>query len=214
MRYIELDTWPRRTHFEFFNTMHLPHFNLCANVDVTAFYPTVKRCGASFTVAMVYVTARAANAIPQFRQRIREHQIVEHEVVHPSTTILLANDLFTFCPFTYIEDFHAFAAHAAAQIAHIRHNPTLSDEPGQDDQLYMTAIPWITFTGVMHPLHLEPVDSVPRFAWGKYFSEGPRLKMPFSVQAHHGLMDGLHVGRYYATLQDLLDRPECFMKAG
>jgi chloramphenicol O-acetyltransferase type A len=32
--------------------------------------------------------------------------------------------------------------------------------------------------------------------------------MPLAVQAHHALMDGLHVGRYYTVVQELLDRPE------
>jgi chloramphenicol O-acetyltransferase type A len=37
--------------------------------------------------------------------------------------------------------------------------------------------------------------------------------MPLSVQGHHGLMDGLHAGRYFARVQELLDRPEEFVEA-
>jgi chloramphenicol O-acetyltransferase type A len=33
------------------------------------------------------------------------------------------------------------------------------------------------------------------------------LKMPLSVQAHHALMDGLHMGRFYAKVQDYLHQP-------
>jgi len=55
---------------------------------------------------------------------------------------------------------------------------------------------------------MDPVDSVPRFAWGKYFEEGQFLKMPLSVQGHHALMDGLHMGRYYAEVQEYLHEPE------
>jgi chloramphenicol O-acetyltransferase type A len=71
----------------------------------------------------------------------------------------------------------------------------------------MTAIPWVSFTSFMHPLDLSPVDSVPRFAWGKFFADGELLKMPLSVQAHHALMDGLHVGRFYEIVQDYLHHP-------
>jgi chloramphenicol O-acetyltransferase type A len=62
----------------------------------------------------------------------------------------------------------------------------------------------------MHPLDMYPVDSVPRFAWGKFYEDGQLLKMPLSVQGHHALMDGLHVGRFYAEVQDYLDHP-CFV---
>ncbi len=39
MRYINLETWPRREHFGFFSTWDYPHFSMCANVDLTTFYP-------------------------------------------------------------------------------------------------------------------------------------------------------------------------------
>ena len=207
MRQIDIQTWPRREHFKVFNTFDYPHFSLCANVDLTAFYPYVKQRGISFTVAVVYVLARAANAIPEFRYRIRAGEVVEHEIVHPSGTILTDDDLFSFCTFDYIEDFSEFAAKAAERIAHVKENLTLEDGPGQDDLLYMSAIPWVSFTSFMHPLHLHPADSVPRFAWGKFFEEGDSLKMPLSVQGHHALMDGIHMGRFYAKVQDYLDHP-------
>ena len=79
VRYIDMQTWPRRHHFRLFSTFNHPHFNMCVNVDVTAFYPFVKRQGYSLTVAMVYVISRASNAIPEFRHRIRGDQVVEHE---------------------------------------------------------------------------------------------------------------------------------------
>ncbi len=38
--------------------------------------------------------------------------------------------------------------------------------------------------------------------------EGDRWKMPLSVQAHHALMDGLHMARYYALIQEGFDQPD------
>ncbi len=49
------------------------------------------------------------------------------------------------------------------------------------------------------------VDSNPKVTWGKYFKQDDRVLMPFSVQVHHGLMDGLHVGRYFEMLQRYID---------
>ena len=60
----------------------------------------------------------------------------------------------------------------------------------------------------MHPMHLQPADSIPRFAWGKFFEDGKRLKMPLSVQGHHALMDGLHMSKFYAGVQEYLDKPK------
>jgi len=207
MRQIDMQTWPRREHFKVFSAFDHPHAGMCANVDLTTFYPVVKQRGFSFTVALVYVLARAANAIPEFRYRIRVGEVVEHEVVHPATTILTNEDLFSFCQIDYTEDFSLFTARAVERIAYVKEHPTVKDELGQDDRLFMTAIPWVSFTSFMHPLDLSPADSVPRFAWGKFFEDGESMKMPLSVQAHHAVMDGIHMGRYYAKVQDHLHDP-------
>jgi chloramphenicol O-acetyltransferase type A len=208
MRYIDMETWPRRKHFEVFSALDDPFTGLCADVDLTRLYSAVKQSGHTMTVAIVYVLARAANAIPEFRYRIRGAHVVEHEIVHPSPTVLVSEDLFSFCSLDYTEDFSEFAARAEEKIAYVKENPTLEDEPGQDDLLYLSAIPWVSFTSVKHAMHLDPVDSVPRIAWGKFFEEGESMKMPLDVQVHHGLVDGLHMGRFYAEVQDLMDHPD------
>jgi chloramphenicol O-acetyltransferase type A len=207
LRTIDMQNWPRRQHFQFFSSYDHPHFGLCANVDVTAFYPVVKQRGLSFTVATVYVLTRASNAVPEFRYRIRGQEVVEHEVVHPGFTVLVDEDVFSFCVVDYAEDFLEFATSAAARIASVKENPWV-ERVESDDLLYMTAIPWVSFTNILHPMHLEPADSIPRFAWGKFFQDGDLLKMPLAVQGHHALMDGVHMGKYYDTVQSYLHQPE------
>ncbi len=208
MRHIDIETWPRREHFKAFRAFDFPHFNMCANVDLTAFYPFVKQHSISFNLAVVYVLTRAANAVPEFRYRIRGDEVVEHEIVHPSSTIMGKNEVFSFCSMEYRENFPGFIERNSEKIARVRERPRLFEEgQGRDDLLFMTAIPWVSFTSFMHPL-VFPVDSVPRFAWGKLFEDGEYLKMPLSVQAHHALMDGLHMGRYYEMVQEYLQMPE------
>lgn len=208
MHKIDLQTWPRHQHFNLFRGFDHPHFNMCANMDITKFYPHLKRNNLPFTVAVAYLLTKAANVVPEFRYRIRGEEVIEHETVHPSITILVDEDRFSFCTFDYNEDFKTFATNAEAQIAKVKAEPTLEDEPGRDDLLFMSIIPWVSFTSFMHPIHLDPADSIPRFAWGKFFKEGNALKMPLSVQAHHALMDGVHMGRYYAQVQADMERPE------
>ncbi|MBN2044292.1 MAG: chloramphenicol acetyltransferase [Anaerolineales bacterium] len=208
MREIDLETWPRRNHFKLFQTMDYPHFNLSANVDITAFRPYLKKQNVSFTIGVMYLIARVANNIPEFRTRIRGDKVVEHEVVHPSTTILTDDDLFTYCSVRYSPDFAVFTAEANKRIAEVREHPKLDDEDWADTLLFMTSLPWVSFTGMMHPLNMSPLDSVPRFAWGKFFNQGEQLKLPFNVQGHHGMMDGVHIGRFFEQFQQALDKPE------
>lgn len=208
MNQIHLDSWSRREHFDVFRAFDMPHFNICAHVDLTTFHPFVKQNNIPFNLAIVYILARAANAIPEFRYRIRGEEVVEHEVVHPSSTIMGKGDVFSFCTMEYRGTFLDFAARNAEKIALVREYPRLlGEDQGRDDLLFMTAIPWVSFTSFMHPLKL-PADSVPRFAWGKFFEDGKSIKMPLSVQGHHAVMDGLHMGRYFEIVQEYLQQPE------
>jgi len=209
-RTIDLTSWPRRRHFELFRGLAFPYFNLCADVDVAPLVRARQTCQTRipFTAHLVHVLARAANGVPELRQRIRGDAVVEHRVVHPSITILAEDETFGFCFFEYAEDAGPFARTAAAAMERARTAPSIEDEPGRDDYLFMTSIPWVSFTSMMHPVPLDPPDSVPRIAWGRYRNEGGRMPMPLSLHAHHGLVDGLHAGRFFDRVQRRIDDAE------
>lgn len=211
MRKINMQAWPRRQHFEFFNTFDNPHFGMCANIDLTAFYPFIKQLDYSINLGIVYVIARAANAIPEFRYRIREGAVVEHEIIHPATTILSKEGLFNFCTFEYTENFSTFISRAEVMVKKTLDDPALKDQPGRDDLMYTTAIPWVSFTNFKHPMHFHPADSVPRLAWGKFFETGDRMLMPLDVQTHHALMDGFHMGSFFEKVQGCMHDPGSLM---
>jgi chloramphenicol O-acetyltransferase type A len=208
MHRIDVESWARRKQHALYRQFDQPHFNMCANVDLTAFYPALKEREASFTSGVLYVLARAANDIPAFRFRMRGDDVVEHEIVHPSTTILSDDGQFSFCTLAYAASFPTFAADAALAMAAARLQTALSDGLDRDDVLFTTSIPWVSFTSFAHPTHLHPVDSIPRLAWGKRFDDGGRLRMPLSVQGHHAMMDGLHMGQFYERVQAYLSEPE------
>lgn len=208
VRAIDLATWRRRKHFELFQGMAYPYFSLCVEVDVEALVRAVAGKRASFTSHLVYVLTRTANSIPEFRQRIRGDRVVEHRVVHPPITLLSEDDLFSFCLLEYVEKASAFVQAADAAFDRARRHPSIEDEPGRDGCLFMTTIPWISFTSMTHPVPLSPPDSIPRIAWGRYRAQTDRLAMPLSVQAHHALMDGIHVARFFERVQGLINEVE------
>lgn len=207
MRVVDVEDWARRKQYELYRQFDQPHFNMCANVDLTAFHPALKERGIAFTIGVLYVLARTANEIPAFRYRMRGEDVVEHETVHPSTTVLTSEGLFSFCSLEYTASFLAFAPGAARAIALAKQQTELADGLDRDDVLFTTSIPWVSFTSFAHPTHLHPPDSIPRLAWGKRFDDGGRLKMPLSVQGHHAMMDGLHMGQYYERVQTYLSQP-------
>jgi len=206
MKHIAYESIHRQKHFDFFSKMDQPHFSVCANVDITLFKKNLLLYDHPFTPSIVYVIARVANEIPEFRHRIRDGKVVEHDFVHPSFSVLTdIADVFSFCYVDYQVDFNKFIRAAQERMILMKKKPSFEDELGRDDYLFLSAFPWASFTNVNHAMHHSPVDSVPRIVWGKYFKEGDQIKMPLSVQAHHAVVDGIHIGRYFQRFQALLD---------
>jgi chloramphenicol O-acetyltransferase len=207
MRVIEQESWPRRVHFRLFSEMEFPHVGICAQVDITDLWANRTRADASPTIALVYVITKAANRVPELRQRIRGEQVIEHDVVHPLITVLGGDDVFGVTHLTYDPRFATFAAEAANPIAKARKSPSMTDFPHdqegkfeRDDLLSMTLIPRLAFTAFS--LTRRPqVDSIPLIALGKVLKQGDRHRLSFFVNFHHALVDGLHISRFVECIE-------------
>jgi chloramphenicol O-acetyltransferase type A len=207
MKFIDMEAWNRKNHYHFFKNLDYPHFSICANLTITPFYSFIKDNNLSFFKTFIYIAAKTANDIKEFRYRIREDRVVEHEITHPSFTIMTEQEVFNFCTAPYLENLPDFINSTTTKIAQASTTINLVGEPDRDDLIYMTSIPWVSFTSVTHPIHMNPPDSIPQIAWGKYRNENDTIIIPLSVQVHHALADGAHVGQYFTLIQDYLNHP-------
>ncbi|MGB3368843.1 MAG: chloramphenicol acetyltransferase [Acidaminobacteraceae bacterium] len=212
MKEINIENWNRKKHYEFFKNLDYPHFNVCANIDITEFLKYTKSNGEPFFISTLFLVMKSINSIKEFRYRMREETVVEHEVVHPSFTIMGDEDVFGFCYVDYSNDFLDFKTRAEISIEKAKMDISMEDEIGKDDMVFLTSMPWVSFTSISHPIQLKPADSFPRIAWGKFFMESGRVKLPLSVQVHHALMDGMHVGHLFIKVQEVFDDVEVNLK--
>ena len=191
-----------RRQFDFFRALNHPHFGLCARARVDALRAFAKTSGFGFHLCAVHALSVAANAVPGLRRRIRGEAAVEHRVVHPSfTAASRVGGGFSFCEVGFRLDVAGFAEAGRAAVERVGEEPTLDDAEGRDDYLFLSAIPWVDFTGIQHAMQYHPHDSVPRISWGKVVpaARGGE-EMAVSIQAHHALVDGAALGLFYAEL--------------
>jgi len=212
MRYIDMETWKRRKQYEMFRTMELPHFNICSNVDVRELKEFCRREKLSFFKCILYLISRVVNGIPELRTRIRKDGIVQYDRVNPSFTILGDDELFGFAKAEHTEDFDTFYKGIEDGIERVKNNISPDFDADMDSDFYLTTLPWVSFTSIQHPMHIVKKDCIPRIALGKYFESGDRLLMPVALQAHHGLADGVHAGKFYMKLEEYLKTPEKYLE--
>ena len=75
----------------------------------------------------------------------------------------------------------------------------------------MTALPWMHFSSYSNARQWGPQDSIPKIAFGRIDAEGEHLWMPVSVDVHHALMDGIHVGRFFEGFEAALRQPDTWL---
>ena len=207
-RYIDTETWSRRHLFRLFKAYDAPHFNICADVDATRLLDFTRSRGLSFFVTYHFLSTKTANEVEPFRYRLRGERVLVHERVDAGAVLLLEDESFTFVYFDYTEDFGEFHASAKAIVDGARSvPPPLDAREARDDLIYHSVIPWVSFTSISHARDSRRQTGIPKIAFGKYREAGGRLSMPVSVEVHHALMDGLHVGRYFERLEAYFKDP-------
>jgi chloramphenicol O-acetyltransferase type A len=210
-RYIDIATWPRRDTFEFFRGFDKPYFNVGTSLDVTNLVAEIKRRpGFSLSLAYHYFALRVVNEIEPFRYRLRGDQVLVHDVIHGGTTLLLPDETFIMSYFDYQEEFEQFMNDAMKAIDEQRAAAAFDPRP-EDNRIHFSVLPWIAFTSFSHARNWGREDSVPKMAFGKISEVNGRRMMPFSVEVHHALMDGITVGRYLDRLQEMLLNPASYI---
>lgn len=203
MRYIDLESYPRRSHFEYFRHLAYPYVGMTAQVDVTGLLAKAKELGGSSFLACLWAAARAANSVPELRQRIIGDSIAEFDYCQTAHTVALPDETFCNCRTDSTLPFEAFlAAGKAAQEEAKTHHGFVSTQEDETDLIFVSCVPWVAFTQVIQPTPI-PADCNPRIVFGKYVPEGDRVKLPVGIQANHALVDGRHIGEFYQAFENI-----------
>jgi chloramphenicol O-acetyltransferase type A len=211
-QYLDLETWPRKSVFEFFLHFDKPYFNICVQLDVTKLLALRSRTTFSPFLAYHYLALRMMNEVEPFHYRLRQGKVLIHEVVNGGSTLLLPDETFSFVYFDYHDDFDQFARETTQAMDQVRTGEKVFQPRDDYDALvHFTTLPWITFTSFSHARNWGREDSVPKLSFGRFTKQNDTVLLPMSVEVHHALMDGLHVGRFVNKMEAALDSPESFL---
>jgi len=205
-RKINLATWDRREHFQFFRRFEEPFFGVCVEVDCTVAYSRAKELDTSFFLYYLHKSIIAVNQTEPFCYRMVGDDVIVHENVGASATINRPNGTFGFSYIPYAEDFREFEQLALTEIERIRSTSGLEPATSSEGVIHYSSLPWIKFTSVSHARSFSYADSIPKISFGKMTETGGKRTMPVSVHVHHALMDGFHVGQHLELFQKLLNQ--------
>jgi chloramphenicol O-acetyltransferase type A len=203
---LDLDHWPRREHFHFFNSFEEPYHGVCIQLDCTDAYRFAKQRGISFFLYCVYQTLSASQAIEAFRLRIEQDEVFLYNRIDAGSVVDRSDGTFGYGLFPYHEDLVRFLATAAQEMERIR-NTTGLPRTTTNNLIRYSVLPWIDFTSLSHARAFSRPDSCPRITFGKMTEHNGRRAMPLSIHVNHALIDGRNLGQYLERLQELMNAP-------
>ncbi len=200
---IDQKTWKRSMHCQIFRDYIEPAFCVTLELDITRFLRMVKEKHYSFTFAMVYAVTKCANEIEEFRYRFVDGNVVLYNQIQTAFTYLNPEtELFKVVAVEMkdtMEEYVALAEKSAKE------QEAYFTGPLGNDVFQFSPIPWIRYTHISHTNSGKKDCATPMFDWGKFYEKDGRVLLPFSIQAHHSFVDGLHVGRFADSLQTYLN---------
>ncbi|AGI91459.1 type A chloramphenicol O-acetyltransferase [Streptomyces albidoflavus] len=207
---IDLDTWPRRQHFDHYRRRVPCTYAMTVEVDVTAFAAALRRSPRKSYLAQVWALATVVNRHEEFRMCLTASgDPAVWPVVHPAFTVFNPERETFACVWApYDPDFGTFHDTAAPLLAeHSRATDFFPQGNPPPNAFDVSSLPWASFTGFTLDIrdgwdHLAPI-----FTLGRYTERDARLLLPLSVQIHHAAADGFHTARLTDELQTLLADP-------
>jgi chloramphenicol O-acetyltransferase type A len=178
-------------------------------VDITNTFRYSKKSRSSLFQVVLFALMKSCNEIEEFRYRITDDKIAIYDTVHPGITYISHEDVYSNMIIPYKPVLKDFLIEFKSETDKAKDTIVIGTEEGKRlDLVYVSSLPWISFTSATNPVRLGYEDSVPRLLFGKHFKQDGKIMMPFSVQVNHCLMDGIHASKYFYKLTEILNNPE------
>jgi chloramphenicol O-acetyltransferase type A len=208
MEVIDIEKWNRKEHFEFFSKMASPYFGFTTEVDCTKAYDKAKTNGYSFFAYYLHKSMAAVNSVDELKMRIVDNQVILYDAIHAGTTIARTDGTFGFSFIHFSEQFEVFNAELQKEIEAVQNSSglRLSTDTVTKALIRHSTIPWNTFSALLHPTNFDSKESIPKITFGRFSIREGKKYLPVSVEAHHGLADGLHIAKYLEEFQRQLDQ--------
>ena len=198
-RKIDMASYERRAHFEYFNSMANPYMGLTVELDITDFLSKIKGRGYPSFLSFLWCVTRAANSVPELRRRIEDGGIVEFDTCRTSHTLSLSDGTYCYCQLSADRPLAEYLEYAQAKQELAKTDRSLDDGDGLD-LYFISTLPWLSYTALVQPTP-TPADSNPRLTWGKWFERDGRVLLPFTALCNHSLVDGSHLANFFNALK-------------
>lgn len=195
---IDIENWDRKEFYEHFIKDVVCTYSVTVNLDITnlkheRLYP-----------AMIWLLTRTVNEMPEFRTCLTKEGLGIYDSMHPMYTIFnKEHKNFSGIWAYYSEDYNEFLSSYEHDIAEYSKSTQYTPKAGTPENSFnISMLPWLEFTSFNINVYDEGKFLLPIFTMGKFFDRDEKRFLPLSIQVHHAVCDGYHVGVFVEKLQE------------
>lgn len=206
---IDLDTWPRRSHWQYYRTMVKAAVSMTKRVDVTDLLSFCHREGLGFSPVLLHTVSKTVNGLGCMRMFADEEgNPAVWDVVHPNFTLFHPEDeTFSDVWIEYAPELKDFLENYRRVLSEYGDRRGIKVRDGQPPNFFpISGIPWLSYDSfTSYTAGDRPPMLFPVLNYGKYEPCEGRFIMPFSITISHAAMDGYHLAQFFQRLQGALD---------
>ena len=206
---IDLNTWDRKEHFEFFSRNATPHYCVAFNVDVTNLLHFTRTNKLSFYYSLVYLCTQTVNEIDAFLMETEDNKVYAiDQRIASFIDLAKGSTVFHVVCLPQQQDIFAFCSQAREQSTN---NPLTLQQSCQitDPKVIFSCLPWLDMTTCTNERDYTDAklkdDTAPIIVWGKYIQKDGKFTLNMTLDVNHRLIDGYHVGQFAQKLQNIID---------
>ncbi len=199
---IDFQTWERKEFYEHFINEVVCTYSTTVNLDITNLksmrhYPTI-----------IWLLTKAVNQMPEFRTALTDKGVGIYDEMHPAYTIFnKENRNFSAIWTEFYADYNEFLSAYETDIEKFSLSARYAPKPDRPPNSFdISMIPWFTFTSFNLNIFGDGKYLLPIFTLGKRFDDNGKKLLPISIQVHHAVCDGYHIGMFMETLQTMINK--------
>jgi len=217
MKKIDINTWERKSVYNYFKTFSNPCYGFDVEMDITKLYNFTKMNNQKFFINMLYLVTIGLNDIEEFRERIVHDEVVVYDEINPTYTVMKDNGFFENGRHIYTRDYQEFYKRCLIELEECKTKKKISDDYNDADtynDFYITCIPWLKYESMSNPLpdNDHSNSSVPRVCWSKFYTVNDKVKIKLNITVSHCLVDGYHLSNAFNHIQELFDNADAYLK--
>ena len=203
MREVNPKSTSRAQAFELWMKAPNPMVTFFKTVDVTRLVRMSRKKGYKFNMLLDWCIGKAASTIKEFYLLPVGDKLMQYDNLAVNTIVKNNTGEVSSCDILYTDDIDQFNRQYLEYTSMVAESCNDRDLSGECMVIGTSAIIDTEIDGAVGMN--SGIFNNPFLIWGRYRKKCLRYKLPISIQFHHTQMDGAHVGKFLANLQEVIN---------